>query len=239
MLLIYTHKITPRLNYVFKHVFTRILNIPISFTTKIEDFIAHDELKITYTKHPLHNEFFVKSHELLFEQGIGDVEINMQNWEDAPCFFPANNDKSALPFDIFAAGFYLLSRYEEYVPHVKDEHGRYPATESLAYKNNFLEDPVIDIWAYKLLDALKERFPDAVFKNPVFTFMPIINVPLAFAYRKLGIMRTVGGTLRDLLNLRLGRVWQRFKVLFGFMKDPYSTLEGFIGSLDKDGVKGG
>lgn len=236
MLLIYTHKITPRLTYAFKHIFTRILDIPISFTTKIEDFIAHDQLKITYTKQALQNEFFIRSYELLFEQGIGDVEINVQNWEGTPCFFPANNDKSALPFDIFATSFYLLSRYEEYVPHVKDEHGRYPVTESLAYKHKFLENPVVDVWAYKLLDALKKRFPEAEFRNSVFTFMPIVNVPIAYAYRKLGIMRTVGGTLRDLFNLKLGWVWQRYKVLFGFGKDPYDTFGDFIGLHETYGV---
>ncbi len=53
MLLVYTHKITPRLTYTFKHIFTRILNIQIIFTTKIEEFIAHDGLKFSYTKQAL------------------------------------------------------------------------------------------------------------------------------------------------------------------------------------------
>ena len=42
MLLVYTHKITPRLNYIFKHVCTRILSFPVSFTTQVEEFIAHE-----------------------------------------------------------------------------------------------------------------------------------------------------------------------------------------------------
>lgn len=75
-------------------------------------------------------------HDLLLEQGINDVEIYIQDWDEIPCFFPTSKN-CFLPFDVFAASFYLLSRYEEYLPHLKDEHGRYPASESLAFKNGF------------------------------------------------------------------------------------------------------
>ncbi|MDH3323318.1 MAG: hypothetical protein OEM04_10030, partial [Flavobacteriaceae bacterium] len=70
MLLVYTYKITPRLTYTFKHIFTRILNIEVKFTTKIEEFIAHDGLKFSYTKQALGSEMFVKSNDLLSNQGI-------------------------------------------------------------------------------------------------------------------------------------------------------------------------
>ncbi len=46
MLLIYTHKVTPRLNFTFKHFFTRILQIPVQFTTKVEEFVAHKKFEI-------------------------------------------------------------------------------------------------------------------------------------------------------------------------------------------------
>src|SRR6056297_2043688 len=100
MLLIYTHKITPRLTYTMKQVFTKILGIEIGFTTKVEDFIKHKDEKITYTKQPLQNEFFIRSHELLFEQGVNDVEINVMSWDNVPCFFFAG-ERSNLPYDIF------------------------------------------------------------------------------------------------------------------------------------------
>ena len=112
MLLVYTHKITPRLNYIFKHICTRMLGVKVSFTTKIEEFIAHDSLKMSYTRQQLGNEFYIKSHDILFEQGLSDIEIQIQDWDQTKGFF-YNGEKSAMPFDIFAASFYLLSRYEE------------------------------------------------------------------------------------------------------------------------------
>ena len=105
-----------------KHIFTRILGIDVSFTTKVEDFIKHSGPKITYSKTPLQNEFFINSSPLLFEQGINDISIKIGDWDGLPCFFEAN-ERSNIPYDIFAASFYLLSRYEEYMPHVKDDLG--------------------------------------------------------------------------------------------------------------------
>lgn len=227
MIVVYTHKITPRVRYIFKHILTRTLQIPVSFTTKVEEFVAHNGPKLTYTKSPLSNEFFIKSNELLFEQGVNDLEINIQKWEEVPCFFATGN-KSAIPFDIFAASFYLISRYEEYLPHVKDNHGRFTASESLAYNNKFLEKPVVDIWAYKFLKELKERFPDYEVENRKYTFISTIDIDNAFAYKHKSLIRTTGAFLNDFFRLRLLSVWYRFAVLLNIKKDPFDNFDTIL-----------
>ena len=227
MLLVYTHKISPRLKYIFKHICTRILEIEVGFTTKIEDFIAHDSLKMSYTRQQLGNEFFIKSHDILFEQGITDIEINIHNWENTKCFF-YNGDKSAIPFDIFAASFYLLSRYEEYLPQVRDEYGRFLAKESIAFKYGFLHQPVVDIWAYKFKEHLQKHFPDFKFPKKSYSINPIIDVPCAFNFRLKGIMRTIGGVMKDVISFKLRTLYMRFMVLFGFKHDPFDTYKYII-----------
>ncbi|WP_422105753.1 polysaccharide deacetylase family protein [Winogradskyella sp.] len=227
MLLVYTHKITPRLKYTFKHICKRILDLDVRFTSKVEDFIAHSSLKMSYTKKPLSSELFVRSHELLFEQGLSDIDISVQSWDDTKGFFPTG-ERSDLPFDIFAASFYLLSRYEEYLPHVKDDYGRFMAKESLAYKHRFLNQPIVDIWAYKLQAVLKQRFPDFVFSKRHYKVQPVIDVPMAFYFRKKGLLRTIGGTLGDIGRLRLRQLYQRYSVLMGFKRDPYDTFKWII-----------
>ncbi len=227
MILIYTHKITPRIKYVFKHIFTRVLQIPVTFTTTVEDFISHSSIKISYTKQPLSNELFIKSHELLFEQGLSDVVVQVQDWEETKCFF-TTNDKSCVPYDMFAATFYLLSRYEEYLPHVKDEYGRFTAEESLAFKHGFLHQPVVDIWAYKFKRIIEMQFPDFVFPNKTYTIKPIIDVPSAYSFRAKGLMRTVGGTLKDAVGFKFHRLYMRFMVLLGFKHDPDDTFKYII-----------
>ncbi|MEN8185811.1 MAG: polysaccharide deacetylase family protein [Bacteroidota bacterium] len=227
MLLVYTHKITPRVTYIFKHIFTRILQIPIDFTTKIEEFIAHDGLKISYSKKPLGNELYVRSIDLLFNQGIDYPDITVTRWEDTPCFFQANSP-SPIPFDVFAASFYLLSRYEEYLPHVKDEFERFPAEESLAYQNNFLDKPVVDIWAYKLKDLIKEKYPDYEFKERNFEYISTIDVDVAFDYKYKGFVRSIGATLKDVAGFRIHRFIERFMVIFNMKKDPFDTYSKLI-----------
>ncbi|MEE9408764.1 MAG: polysaccharide deacetylase family protein [Polaribacter sp.] len=227
MILVYTHKITPRVRYIFKHILTRILLIPVDFTSKVEEFVAYNGPKLTYTKTPLGNEFFIKSNDLLFEQGVSDLEINIQKWDTVPCFF-ITGPKSAIPFDIFAASFYLISRYEEYLPHVKDIHGRYTAEQSLAYKKRFLEKPVVDIWTYKLLAALKEKFPDYEYKNRSYEFISTVDIDNAFAYKHKSLVRSVGGFFNDLFKFRLLNVWNRFAVVFKIKKDPFNTFDKIL-----------
>jgi len=223
MLLIFTHKVTNRLTYTAKQLFEKILGMEVSFTTKVEEFIKHSGPKMTYSKQPLQNEFFIRSNDLLFEQGINDVDIKVADWDGVPCFFAAG-DKSAIPFDIFSASFFLLSRYEEYLPHVKDSVGRFPVKESLAYQHKFLEMPVVDLWAFKLLAALKERFPNIRRKDRTYSCTSIINVTTSHAYAMRGFIRTLGGMFLDLGKLKFGQVVQRFSVLLGIKKDPYDNF---------------
>ncbi|WP_299557124.1 polysaccharide deacetylase family protein [Seonamhaeicola sp.] len=235
MLLVYTHNISPRVKYVFKHICTRILGIEVDFTTKIEAFIAHDSLKMSYTRQQLGNEFFVRSHDIMFQQGLSDVEIHVHDWDHTKCFFFIG-EKGVIPFDIFAASFYLLSRYEEYLPHVKDEFGRFTATESLAYKHDFLHQPVVDIWAYKFKEALQNQFPDFEFPVKTYRVKPVIDVPSAYSYKLKGIMRTIGGTVKDLFQFRFRSLYLRFAVLLGFKHDPFDTFKYIINrqKLSKD-----
>ena len=236
MLLIYTHKITPRFSYTMKQVFTRILGIDIIFTTKVEDFIKHTGPKITYSKQPLQNEFFVRSNELLFVHGINDLQITVEDWEGTPCFF-RTKEPSVIPYDIFSASFYLLARYEEYLPYLKDTHGRFPPLESIASTNNFLQLPVVDIWAYRFLDKLKERFPAIVSKKRKFQHTSIIDVTSSHCFAHRGPVRSIAGLLYDLGTLKWKRVVQRTSVWLKIIKDPYNNYEDLIEIQKKYQIK--
>lgn len=232
MILVYTHKITPRVQYIFKHIFTRTLSISVNFTTKIEDFVAHNGPKLSYTKTPLGNEFFIKSNSLLFEQGVNDIDITIQYWDTVPCFFKTGT-KSSIPYDIFAASFYLISRYEEYLPHVKDTHGRFTAEQSLAFKYRFLEKPVVDIWAFKLLEVLKIKFSDYTFKERAYQYISTIDIDNAYAYKHKSLIRNIGGFINDIVQFKFLNLWNRFAVTCGFKKDPFDTFNQIL-SLKKE-----
>ena len=227
MILIYTHKVTPRIRYIFKHIFTRILQIPINFTGKVEEFVAYNGPKFSYTNVALGKEFFVKSNDLLFQQGVKDVTITVQQWKEVPCFFNVG-EKSEIPFDIFAASFYLMSRYEEYLPQIKDKHGRFSATESIAFKNNFLEKPLVDVWAFMFLKELKHKFPDFEHTTRKYQYISTIDVDNAFAYKYKSFVRTIGGFLKDASQFKIFTIWDRFAVLVNLKKDPFDTFQQFL-----------
>jgi len=232
MLLIYSLKTTQRITYIFKHICFRILGIEVNFTNVIEDFIAYSGPKLSYGKKELGDELFIQSTELLMQDGFESIDITVKDWGETTCFFAVGKN-SSLPFDIFAASFYLLSRYEEYLPQVKDEKGRFLASESIAFKAGFLQDPVVDIWAYKFKDLLLQTFPDIKYSARKPCVHTIINASQPLLYRNKGLLRILIGFFNDLFSFNLKSIFDRSSVLFGFRKDPFNTFNWIINSVKK------
>ena len=236
MLIVYTHKITPRVSYIFKHFFVRLLQSEVKLTSSVEEFVAFNGPKMSYTTRSLGNEFHVQSNDLLFEQGVNDMEIKMNNWDDTPCFF-YNSVKASIPFDIFAASFYLISRYEEYLPYVQDQYERFSVVDSLAYKEKFLEEPLVDIWALKFLKLFTEKFPEFNFKQRMFEFTATFDVDNVFAYQQKGFIRNFGGFFRDLFRFQFQNMADRVMVLLRFKDDPYNTYNYILNLTKKYNIK--
>ena len=226
MILVYTPKITRRIEYIFKHIFINIIGLNVDFTSEVNEFVSFEGPKLSYAPKRLSNEFYIKSNSILLEQGFSDIEIDVKDWDESKCFF--YNENGTVPFDIFAASFYLISRYEEYLPHLKDVYGRFSFQESIAHKNNFLEEPVIDIWAYKLKESLCSFFPNVIFDDRKFKLKTIIDVPSVYYYRNKGFLRTIGGVFTDLARLKPKNIYTRLLVIFRLQKDPYDTFNWIV-----------
>jgi hypothetical protein len=236
MLLIHTQKLTPRISYVFKHICTRILRVDIAFTSAIEEFIAFSGPKLSYGKQPMGNELFIQSEGLLTQQGFEAFEISVKPWDETKCFF-AVSSKSAIPFDIFAASFYLLTRYEEYLPHVKDAMGRFPASESLAFQEGFLREPVVDQWAFKFKEILRSFFPDLEFPRNHLKVHNLVEAGQPYVYKNQGFLRSLTGFSTDLWKLKFRRITERIQVILGFRRDPYDTFKWIVNASKNSSSK--
>ena len=128
---IYTHKITPRVKYTFNLILKDCLGLEFTLTNNIDDFKSYEGNKISYSNQDVESDFHIAAHSLLFESGIKEQTIQMQNHENFLKYF-FKTYHNVLPFDVFAASFYLVSRYEEYLPHIRDKYDRFNAAESLA-----------------------------------------------------------------------------------------------------------
>ena len=141
-ILIYTHKITPRVKYIFNLILKDHLGLTFSLTTYIDEFKEFEGYKFSYSTTDFDSNFHIAGHSLLFESGIREQTIQMQNHDTYFKYF-FKTYKNSLPFDVFAASFYLISRYEEYLPFKADAFNRYEFENSLAYQYDFLKIPLV------------------------------------------------------------------------------------------------
>jgi hypothetical protein len=162
-MIFFSQHITPRLSYVVDFVSTELFDEParINITSDQSAFAAAPGHRINYSAQDIPGCFRLcpaaRSPEasvdssalssplaaLLFDSGIRPLTIQCFPFKDQKAFFPTEGN---FPFDIFAAIFYLLSRYEEYLPHPLDEYGRFAHTHSLAFREGFLHQPLINSW---------------------------------------------------------------------------------------------
>ncbi len=223
MILIYTKQKTARLEYIAKFLLSEILQVDYEFTTDEDAFALSHQAKICYADEPLGESFFIKAHDLLFQEDIIARHIDVGEVQKTKVLFP--NNEGDILFDPFAAAFYLISRYEEYLPFYPDIHGRFEAHLSIAAEHVFLREPVVDQWAFILRDRLKRKYPHLHFKERQFKFIPTVDVDNAYAFLYKGVVRTVGATFRSLFKRDFDDNVQRFKTLKSEEKDPFDTYD--------------
>ena len=104
------------------------------------------------------------------------------------------------------------------MPHKKDLYGRYNHEESLAFKENFLHLPIINIWVTNFIVTLKNKFENSKFENSKFKFLPTYDIDIAYKYNHKGVVRNVGGFFKK-------PSLERIKVLMGLQKDPFDSYD--------------
>lgn len=222
-MLFYSTELTNRLNYIVNLISRELFKEPAIITTDIEEYNSYNGLRFNYSSRRLHeNEFFIQSTPLLFESGIRTQSVGCFEQGGYRAFFKSDGD---LGFDILAASFYLVSRYEEYLPHAKDEYGRYAHTNSLAYKEGFLNIPLINIWLQDMKRLLKEKYPDLLLNYNSFKFLATYDIDIAYSYLYKGWFRNTGGGIRSLLKGQFRLLKERIEVLRRRQRDPYDSYE--------------
>ena len=222
-MIVFSHTITSRLQYILDFIGNETIGSPFQAVNDAEIFRQYPGPKINYSKKSIaESEFRIQNSELLFEKGIREQAIDCFQQGDYKAFFKTEGD---FPFDIFAASFYLLSRYEEYLPHKKDIYGRFAHENSFSFKENFLHLPIINIWIEELRRSLHVKFPHLTSTHSRFTFVPTYDIDEAFAYRHKQWWRTTGGLLRSVVSGQWSTIAERLKALFRIRKDPYDSFD--------------
>lgn len=212
---------TPRLHYVLDYVFNMRLGVGYELCAPGE---CADDAALYYTAQPQPDRFSVPSSGLLAETDIWQFTPDLTYDNGQPIIF-ADHSGCTFKFDVFAAIFWMLSRYEEYLPFLPDNHGRFSPSESFVGRNGLLETPIVDQWIMLIRSELQQRFPDLQMKEEQFESRPTIDIDSPWSYLHKGLVRNVGGLLRDVARRNFSLVAERIMVLLRLRRDPFFTFD--------------
>jgi hypothetical protein len=222
-MIVYSSSITHRLRYICDFVGKELTGKLFELTDSKDFFLNYPGPGINYSPEKIReDEFWLQPHSLLFESAIKEQIVECFEVNNQKAFFKTGGD---FPFDFFAASFYLLSRYEEYLPHKKDMYGRYAHENSLAFKENFLSLPLINTWLQNIKEKLNERFPSFTAHHSPFTFLPTYDIDEAYSYKHKEWWRSAGAAVKDLVKGKWDKFTLRRKVLDNQEPDPFDSYD--------------
>ena len=231
-LLIYSPVISSRIQYITEIILNKILGLKYEITNDHGFFENSTLPKICYSsQNQFNSKVYLQANKLLEETDIHPIDPDVFTIDGQKAFFKSDN-YSFFPFDIFAASFFLISRYEEYLPVKSDVHGRFDAAKSLAFKHGFLEEPIIHIWAEMFKKRLIAFFPDLKTKEPEYKFLSTIDIDNAWAHLNKGIIRTLLSYVKLLFRFNTPALKIKTKVLLKKYADPYDNY-GFMDKIHK------
>ena len=214
MFIVFAQHTSSRLEYVVQ----TILGNDTIITRDVLKFSNSSLQKINYSSTDFNEEsLWVMPYGLLESKNIETQDITCFEWNGLKAFFKTNGK---LPFDIFSASFYLLTRYEEYFDGYKtDAYGNYHHENSVAFKENFLHLPLINLWLQEIENHYKFSMP-----NSQFLIVPTYDVDIAYCYKHHSLLKNIGGFVKDLAK-RKGTFKQRLLVLLNYKKDAYDVFD--------------
>lgn len=210
---------SPRLSYILDVLLKELNGIAWKYVANANE-VASGEAILHYSPQQVENEICIYSEGLIYESFLRKEK---EHFRDG-VLFPAPEDFS-MPFDIFSASFYLLSRYEEYLPFQPDAHDRFPATESILYQAGLIQKALVNQWAIDLRNLLLSRFPALNFEPRRFEYISTLDIDQAWKYRHKGIVRNLGGWIRDLQERDWKLATERVRMLYGLENDPYDNFD--------------
>ncbi|HSG67950.1 MAG TPA: polysaccharide deacetylase family protein [Bacteroidales bacterium] len=219
---VYLKETSPRSEWVFRLFIEDLLGGELHLVSDIAPDGTGGPPMINYSDTEIEGAMQILPHGILSEKDIRQQQIAVNSFEGLPVFFMTGGGD--LPFDPFAMAFYLVSRYEEYLPFEYDRHKRFPSGEGLASRAGFLQLALVNRLAMLLKEKLQGKFPGAIFSPKAYDFIPTIDVDIAFAHLGKGFVRATGAMGKLILKGKMGEVKSRVSTMLGHSADPYDNF---------------
>ena len=220
-LIIFSSQKSARLNYVLKLIFQELLYVDYQLIVDKETFEQSTGFKLNYSCIDLISDIQIYPSTLLFEEKIKDIRPNFEEIKSLKVLY--KNTNCPYGYDIFSAVFYLVSRYEEYQYLTYDQHGRYPSSNSILYKNNCLDEPIVNQWVLDLKDRIVKLNPELNFRPRSFEFLSTIDIDQAYQFKYKSYLRTLLGYFRDFSRWDKELLKTRWLVRNNKITDPFDS----------------
>ncbi|MFN0175328.1 MAG: polysaccharide deacetylase family protein [Saprospiraceae bacterium] len=137
--------------------------------------------------------------------------------------------------DLFAIAFFLLTRLEETWSSERDVHGRFPAEQSLAWKQGFLHRPVVNEWADWLWEALIRLGWRGERKQRQFQISISCDVDHPRLWWSNGDRaKTIAGAIFKRGDLNEANYWLKNHIFK--RKDPYDVFDEWLEIFEKNNL---
>lgn len=162
---------------------------------------------------------------------------------ESASFFRASQDEIYIGLDVLGSAFFMLSRYEELVTPTRDEHNRFPPTAALAFKEGFLERPIVDEYVEILWACMHRLWPRLERRDCQYEVQLTHDVDKPFGVKGQSMFRLVKGLGGDVLVRR--SLSTAVKRLGSFMipgdvgdrLDPNNTFDWLMRESESAGLK--
>lgn len=234
--------------YILKVIFEEFLGVPYSLSLSDGKYFVismnNNQCKISVkgmfqAVNPWSNEekikpvplYMAKTPILSGRDDLSSIEIPLCGIDTGNPLLEINKEQICLNFDLFGSAFYFLSRMEEYVSTERDCHGRFPATASHGYKNNYLHRPVVNEYIEILWWCMKKLWPRLERKQRSFAMKLTHDVdsPFENVFKPLwACVRSLGADIikRHDLTRAIDRTLRWIDVKKGHVeRDPFYTFK--------------
>ena len=237
--------------YILHYLFTNVLGIQI--TIEVSDDVEDYVIELHNSKTIIIKDYFFNLYQkdltYLTEKNIPTAiywytDTTYIN-EQVPVIYGESEitdteHQIVSKIDIFAASFFMLTRWEEHVLHQhKDKHGRFDESKSLSVQFNFFKLPVVNIYIELLWNIITSAGFQADRKKINYKVKITHDVDQLYRYDTL--KKIAKALIGDVVSrkkplLTIVTIKDAVKSLINKKHDPYNTFQYLMKCSEKHGL---
>jgi hypothetical protein len=187
----------------------------------------------------------IVTHDILIDENLYDFIETQRSYLGGNNIIFGKN-KIQTDMDLFGFIFFMLSRLEETKNTELDNHSRFMAKSSTAYKLGFLNRPIVDEYVELLWSMMKYLWPEIKKKEATTEIIVGCDVDTPFDCSSKSVSNLIRPLAGDLIKRRnLNQALTRVRRYFSFHReleinknlDPFYTFDYYMDVVEKAGLK--